>query len=76
MSDEQSAFLKALAIRVDALRRAIEMVMKGTTEDYAKWSACNAYLRTYNTFAQAYFDVTGDNSVYAIKSKIWGILTT
>ncbi|RXF74061.1 hypothetical protein [Hansschlegelia zhihuaiae] len=60
LTTEQIRFLKRLSIRADALRRAMEAVMNGTTPDHAKWGAFAAFAKTYNVIANDYFEVTGD----------------
>lgn len=55
--------LKELAIRVDALRRAMEAVMNGTTPDHGKWSAFKSYARAYCSFAKQYMLITSDRSL-------------
>src|SRR5580700_11208656 len=60
---EKASILKKLAVRVDALRRAMDAIMGGTTPDHAKWSAFKNYARAYNTFAAEYVNVTGERNV-------------
>jgi hypothetical protein len=63
MTDERNSILKKLAVRVDALRRAMDAVMGGTTPDRGKWGAFKDYARAYNTLAAEYKRVTGERNV-------------
>jgi hypothetical protein len=63
MNDEDAAALQKLAMRVDALRRAMDAVIGGTTPDHGKWGAFKHYARAYNAFAAEYNRVTGTQSV-------------
>jgi hypothetical protein len=63
MTDERNSILKKLAVRVDALRRAMDAVMGGTTPDRGKWGAFKDYARAYNTLAAEYKRVTGEQNV-------------
>jgi len=54
MTEEQVSLLKKLSVRVDALRRAMDAVMSGTTPDRGKWGAFKNYARAYNAFATQY----------------------
>jgi hypothetical protein len=69
--------LKKLAIRVDALRRAMETVLVGTTPDHAKWGAFKSYARAYNTLAAEYVKIvsTPDVPTYNVE-KMKGSLDT
>ena len=55
--------LKRLSVRVDALRRAMDTVIAGTTPDYAKWGVYKNYARSYNILAHEYVTLSGDNAV-------------
>jgi len=63
MTNQNAQTLKKLAIRVDALRRAMETVMAGTTPDHAKWGAFNSFARAYNTLAMEYAKIVGTRDV-------------
>jgi hypothetical protein len=63
MTDEQNSTLKKLAIRVDALRRAMDAVMGGSTPDHAKWGAFKNYARAYNVLAGEYSKLTGERNI-------------
>lgn len=63
MTEEQVSLLTKLAIMVDALRRAMDAIMGGTTPDHSKWRASMNYARAYNKLAAQYKMVTGDRSV-------------
>lgn len=52
--------LKKLSIRVDALRRAMDVVMNGTSPDHAKWVSFKNYAATYNTLGKQYTALTGE----------------
>ena len=70
--DDKTASLKSLSVRVDALRRAMDVVIGGTTPDYAKRGAYKSYARTYNDFASRYISLSGERvnlyNIEAIKS--------
>lgn len=77
MTNERAQFLKKLAIRVDALRRAMDAVMGGTTPDHAKWGAFKNYARAYNTLAGEYIRITGERHVSIYKlDKMKGSMDT
>jgi hypothetical protein len=40
-----------MTVRVDALRRAMDAVLGGTTPDRGKWGAFKNYARAYSAFA-------------------------
>lgn len=61
--DKKLSSLKNLAVRVDALRRAMETIINGTTPDHGKWGAFGSYARAYNQFAKQYTEASGDNSI-------------
>jgi len=63
MADEKNSTLRKLAVKVDALRRAMDAVMGGTTPDHGKWGAFKGYASAYNTLAAEYNRVTGEGSV-------------
>lgn len=63
VTDEQNSILKKLAVRVDALRRAMDAVMGGTTPDHGKWGAFKNYALAYNTLATEYKRATGERNV-------------
>lgn len=63
MTKERTTALKQLSIRADALRRAMETIMSGTTPDHAKWGAYKNYAKAYNQLAGSYVNLSGDNSV-------------
>lgn len=69
MNNESIIALKNLAIRVDALRRAMESVINGTTPDHAKWGAYKSYTRTYCAFANQYMQITDDKFVNIYKTE-------
>ncbi|MCW0236406.1 MAG: hypothetical protein OJJ21_22600 [Ferrovibrio sp.] len=54
MQSDRTGRLTILAVRADALRRAMEAVMNGSTPDHAKWGAFKSYARTYNKMAEEY----------------------
>lgn len=59
MTDTESyPRLKQLSVRVDALRRAMDSVMAGTTEDFAKWGVFKNYARIYDAYAREFCDIT------------------
>jgi uncharacterized protein (TIGR02391 family) len=47
----------------EALRASMERVMSGTTEDFAKWMSFKTCARSYNNIAQAYTQLTKDDSI-------------
>ena len=53
------ASLKKLSLSVDALRRAMDAIISGTTPDHGKWGAFKSYARTYNKFAVDYIELSG-----------------
>ena len=55
--------LKKLSVRVDALRRAMDTVIAGTTLDYAKWGVYKNYARSYNALAHEYVALSGDHAI-------------
>lgn len=61
MSDQ--APLRSLSARADALRQAMEAVMRGTTPDIGKWSVAPSYARAYCELARQYVAASGDNSI-------------
>ncbi len=63
MADEKNSTLRKLAVKVDALRRAMDAVMSGTTPDHGKWGAFKSYAGAYNTLAAEYNGVTGERNV-------------
>jgi hypothetical protein len=63
MTSDKAQTLKKLAIRVDALRRAMETVMAGTTPDHGKWGAFKNYAHAYNILAGEYVRATGTREV-------------
>jgi len=63
MIDEKNSTLKKLAVRVDALRRAMDAVMGGTSPESGKWRAFKNYARAYNTLAVEYKRATGERNV-------------
>lgn len=63
MTDANRQALKHLAIRTDALRRAMEAVMAGTTPEHGKWVAFKSYARAYSTLAAEYGKLTGKHNV-------------
>jgi hypothetical protein len=63
MSEDRASILKRLSVRVDALRRAMDTVITGSTPDIGKWSAFGSYARTYTAFAREYIRVSGDSGI-------------
>jgi hypothetical protein len=63
VTESTDDILRKLAVRVDALRRAMDTVMAGSTPDRGKWVAFKNFARAYNTFATQYREVTGDSSI-------------
>ncbi|MFC5358140.1 hypothetical protein [Azospirillum himalayense] len=63
MPKENHLLLKRLSVRVDALRRAMDAVMAGSTPDHAKWGAYKNYARAYNVLAQEYINASGNRDV-------------
>jgi hypothetical protein len=61
MSDQAS--LKSLSARVDGLREAMEVVMRGTTPDHGKWSAAPSYARSYSELARQHVADSGDKTI-------------
>jgi hypothetical protein len=55
--------LKDLSVRIDALRRAMDSVMNGTTPDHGKWVGFKGYARSYSALARKYVEVSGDTSI-------------
>jgi hypothetical protein len=64
--------LKNLSIRVDALRRAMDAVMNGTTPDHAKWGAFKNYARAYSALARLYVSVSGDRAINVYEAEKLG----
>jgi len=66
--------LKTLSIRADALRRAMDSTMTGSTPDHGKWVGFKSYARAYNEIAQQYQKLSGQPvSVFQLDSiKNWG----
>ena len=62
-NEDNRHLLKRLSVRVDALRRAMDTVIAGTTPDYAKWGAFKNYARVYNPLAREYIELSGDNAI-------------
>jgi hypothetical protein len=63
MASDKDAALKRLSVRVDALRRAMDAIMSGSTPDHAKWGAFRNYASVYNRFAEEYVNITGNTGV-------------
>ncbi len=59
MSDDQTSALKKLAVRVDALRRA----MDSTTPDHGKWYSFRSYAQAYNALANEYLKLGGSRTI-------------
>ena len=57
------ASLKKLSLRVDALRRAMDVIISGTTPDHGKWGAFKSYTWTYNKYAVDYIELSGNRNV-------------
>lgn len=62
-TSDNKEFYRRLSVRVDALRRAMEAVMAGTTPDHGKWGAFASHARAYNTLAESYFAASKDASI-------------
>src|SRR6266481_2375933 len=63
MQDQKLDSLKDLSVRVDALRRAMDAVMAGSTPDHGKWVGFKNYARAYSNLARRYVQVSGDNTI-------------
>lgn len=74
MTDPTAQDLHSLLVDVEALKEAIERIMNGTTEDFAKWVAFKDFARNHQILANRYFALTGEPAPFydADKLKGWG----
>ena len=55
--------LAKISRQAEALKRAMDNVMVGTTPDHAKWGAVNSFIGIYNRYARMFNTNTGQSAV-------------
>lgn len=67
LMSENASDLKDLSVRVDALRRAMDTIIAGSTPDHAKWVSYKSFGGAYNSLASKYIELSGDESIATYK---------